>query len=60
MDDPKNRGPRDRSRVNTEQEYEVRYWSEEFGVTAEELKRAVQAVGSSTERVREHLQHRRT
>ena len=52
MDDPKNRGPRDRSRVNTEQEYEVGYWSEEFGVTAEELKRAVQAVGSSTERVR--------
>jgi hypothetical protein len=31
MDDPKIRGPQDRSRVNTEQDYEVRYRAQEFG-----------------------------
>ncbi len=55
MDDPKNRGSQDRSRVSTEQDYEVRYWSQEFGVTEEQLRQAVQRVGSSTDKVREHL-----
>ena len=57
MDDPNNRGPRDRSRVNTEQDYEVRYWTKEFGVSEEELRRAVQQVGSSVDKVRDHLKH---
>jgi Protein of unknown function (DUF3606) len=55
MDDPKIRGPQDRSRVNTEQDYEVRYWSQEFGVSEEQLRQAVQRVGSSADKVREHL-----
>ena len=55
MDDPKVRGPQDRSRINTEQEHEVRYWTEAFGVTEEQLRQAVQRVGSSADKVREHL-----
>lgn len=55
MDDPKNRGPQDRSRINTDQDYEVRYWTEELGVSEDELRRAVQRVGSSADKVREHL-----
>ena len=55
MDDPKIRGPQDRSRVSTEQDYEVRYWSQEFGVSEEQLRQAVQRVGSSADKVREHL-----
>jgi len=30
-DDPKKRGSQDRSRINTHEEYEVRYWSNKFG-----------------------------
>jgi hypothetical protein len=55
MDDPKIRGPQDRSRVNTQQDYEVRYWAQEFGVTEQQLRDAVQRVGSSADKVREHL-----
>jgi len=55
MDDPKIRGPRDRSRVNTDQDYELRYWTRELGVSEEQLKDAVRRVGSSADKVRQHL-----
>ena len=59
MDDPRNRGPQDRSRVNTDQDYEIRYWTKEFGVTEERLREIVQRVGSSADKVREHLRQGR-
>ena len=55
VDDISNRGEQDRSRINVSQEHELRYWTNKFGVTQEQLKAAVQAVGSSVDRVREHL-----
>ena len=55
MDDPKIRGPQDSSRINTEQDYEVCYWTREFGVSEDQLLQAVQRVGSSADKVREHL-----
>jgi hypothetical protein len=58
MDDPKIRGPRDRSRINTDQDYEVRYWTDELGVTEEQLRQAVQRVGPSADKVREHFRQR--
>ena len=54
-DDRDIRGPQDRSRINTEQDYEVRYWTRELNISEQELRRAVQTVGSSADRVREHL-----
>lgn len=54
-DDTNIRGPRDRSRINTGQEHEVRYWTKELGVSEEQLRQAVQRVGSSADQVREHL-----
>jgi hypothetical protein len=54
-DDPNIRGPQDRSRINTNQDYEVRYWAQELNTSEEELRRAVQTVGSSADKVREHL-----
>ena len=36
----------------------MRHWAEKFGVSAEELRNAVHAVGDRAERVREHLQAR--
>jgi hypothetical protein len=44
-DDPTKRGPADRSRINVNEDHEVRYWCEKWGVSADELKAAVKAVG---------------
>jgi hypothetical protein len=55
-DSTEHRGPQDRSRINMNQEHEVRYWTEKFGVSREKLERAVQAVGPSAENVQKHLQ----
>ena len=58
MDDPNGTAARRTaavSRINTEQDYQVRYWTQESGVTAEQLREAVERVGSSADRVREHL-----
>jgi hypothetical protein len=54
-DDLNNRGSQDRTRINVHEEHEVRYWSEKFGVSAEELKKAVEAVGVSSQAVAQKL-----
>ena len=54
-DDPKNRGAQDRARINLNEEHEVRYWTNALGVSKEQLAAAVQAVGVSADKVREHL-----
>jgi len=58
-DNKQQTGGQDRSRINTSEDYEVRYWSEKFGISAEELKEAVKASGSnSAEKVEEYLKGR--
>ena len=54
-DDPKNRGPQDRSRVNLNQDYEVQYWTEKFGISEAQSRQAVQAAGSSADAVARQL-----
>ena len=54
-DDLHNRGPADRSRVNVNESWEVRYWCKEFGCTETQLRAAVKAVGVSAAAVRAHL-----
>jgi hypothetical protein len=54
-DDPTKRGSQDRSRINLNEEYEVRYWSNTLGVTPERLREVVNQVGNSVEKVRERL-----
>lgn len=54
-DDLSNRGPQDRSKINIEESWEVRYWSQKFGVTEQQLKDAVRAVGQSAEAVQKQL-----
>ena len=49
------RGPQDASRVNVGEAWEVAYWTRKFGVTADELKRAVEQVGTSADAVGKHL-----
>lgn len=48
-------GGQDRSRINMNHEYEVKYWSHHLGVTREELQRAVDKVGNSAASVRKEL-----
>jgi hypothetical protein len=55
MDDKKNTGSPDRDRINLQEDYEVQYWTKTLGVSAEELRKAVEAVGSTADAVRRHL-----
>lgn len=58
-DNTKQTGSPDRDRINTSEDYEVRYWSEKFGVSREELIEAVKASGSSSvEKVEAYLKGR--
>lgn len=49
------RGPRDLSRVNLSEDYEVRYWAVEFGCTEAELRAAVVEHGDTVEAIRRVL-----
>ncbi|MFC5462972.1 DUF3606 domain-containing protein [Massilia niabensis] len=51
-------GAQDRSRINVNEEHEVRYWTEALGVNREQLEKAVSEVGVSANAVREHLKKR--
>ena len=54
-DDLSKTGRQDDSRINIHQDYEVRYWSQQFGVTADRLKEAVRAVGPMVPDVKRFL-----
>lgn len=52
--DTPNRGPHDRTRiVSTTDEDELRYWTEELGVSADRLRELVAQHGNSAEKVRQ-------
>ena len=54
-DDPSNRRGQDRDRINVNQPYEVAYWTRALGVSEDELRKAVAAVGDRADAVRKHL-----
>jgi hypothetical protein len=54
-DDLKDRGAQDRSRVNVHEDYEVRYWTQKWDVSKEQLTAAVQKVGVSVNAVAHEL-----
>jgi hypothetical protein len=57
-DDTRNSGGQDRKRINVNQDHELRDWSKKFGVTPDELKKAVSSVGDRAEAVEKHLKQR--
>ena len=57
-DNPSIRGGGDRQRINVDQNYERRHWSEKFGVSEDELRRAVRDVGPMADAVEQHLRGR--
>ena len=54
-DDLKDRGAQDRGRVNVNEDHEVRYWTQKWGVSKEELAAAVQKAGVSVDAVAREL-----
>jgi hypothetical protein len=54
-DNLKQRGGQDRKRIDVTQEHELRDWSKKFGVSQDQLKDAVRAVGDRAEAVEKHL-----
>jgi hypothetical protein len=54
-DNLQDRGPQDRSRINVNEDWELRYWTKELGVTEQQLRDAVRRVGPSAEAVRNAL-----
>jgi len=54
-DDKTKPGGQDRTRINVNEDYELRDWSKKFNVSPEQLKAAVQAVGTSAAVVEQHL-----
>jgi hypothetical protein len=56
-DNKSNVGSPDRDRINMSEDYEVRDWTKSLGVNRERLQEAVDAVGSSADKVREYLKN---
>ncbi|WP_326914900.1 DUF3606 domain-containing protein [Sphingopyxis chilensis] len=57
-DDPSNIGAPDRDLVSLSEDYEVRDWTKALGVSEQELREAVDAVGNSAAKVRDYLKAR--
>ncbi len=55
MDDKNQTGKADDSRINVNEDYELQYWSDKFGVSRERLREAVEVAGTSVEKVKSYL-----
>jgi hypothetical protein len=55
VDDLRNKGPQDRSRISLLEPHEVQYWADKFNVSKEWLSEAVKNVGHSAAAVEEEL-----
>lgn len=56
MADDKNlRGGQDRSRVAGNEEYELQHIAQKLGVSAEDVRRAIEQVGNNREKIEEFL-----
>ena len=55
MDDLKNKGAQDRSRISLSEAWEADYWTSELGVSKGELEKIIAKVGNSVAVVRKEL-----
>lgn len=54
-DDKQEVGSPDRDRISLSEDYEIRSWTQSLGVSEQELREAVDAVGNSADAVRVYL-----
>jgi hypothetical protein len=55
MDNLHAKGNPDRNKISLSEDWEVKYWSSALGISAKELKEAVEKVGNSSRKVREYI-----
>jgi len=55
MDNLTKKDQPDRSKINMLEDYEVKYWAKELGVSKDELRKTVDKVGNSAAAVRKEL-----
>lgn len=55
MDDKEKTGKPDRDRINVHEPYELRDWAKHFGVTEEQVRKAVTKVGVMVKDVQREL-----
>jgi hypothetical protein len=55
VDDKTKRAPQDTKLISLEEEYEIDYWTERFGVSRDRLATAVRRVGHSAAAVEKYL-----
>ena len=55
MDNLAKKDQPDRSKINMHEDYEVKYWTKEFGVDKDQLQKLVDKVGNSAAAVRKEL-----
>jgi hypothetical protein len=54
-DKKENRDGRDRSRVSSTEEYELRHVAQKFNVSTDDVRKAIEAVGNEREKIEEYL-----
>jgi hypothetical protein len=54
-DDKAKRGGQDRKRINVNEDYELRDWSERLGVPPGAVREAVAKVGDDAQKVRDYI-----
>jgi hypothetical protein len=59
-DDLTARTPRDLSRINITEDWEIHWWSTKLAVSADQLREAVTKVGPTTAEVERHLKEAAT
>jgi hypothetical protein len=59
MDSSLLKQPRDASRINLHQTWEIQYWTKTLGISEPELRDAVQRAGHNAEAVRHYLRKHR-
>jgi hypothetical protein len=55
-DDTAKRSPQDASKISLREDYEVRYWTEKFAISREQLEAAVAQAGNGAAAVAAYLQ----
>jgi predicted RNA-binding protein YlqC (UPF0109 family) len=58
MDNLTKRDTPDRSKINMQESWEVKYWTRELGVSRAELEKIVDKVGNSAAAVRKEIANR--
>ena len=55
-DNLENRGPQDRSKISLTETWEIVYWTKALNCNEKDLREAIQAVGNSSEMVRNYFE----